>query len=478
MDVVIGVDVGTSGARAFAVNRAGVAVARASQSFSGSSHAPRAGWAEQNPALWWEAVAACLRALSGQLGGAHVAALAVDSTSGTFVPLDATHRPLMPAIMYNDLRAAGLEGEVNAAAGDSTARMGYSFPPAFALVKMAWLAREQPALLAQASVLAHAADVLNGHLTGVWDLTDTSNALKTGVDLLTGEWPPFIESLGVPLAKLPRVVRPAEPFGAITEQAAHDTGLRAGTPVVAGATDGTASFLASGAHQPGDWNITIGSTIVLRGVDSELHLDPQGRFYSHRHPDGFWLPGGASNVGGEALRRQFGARIPALDDEAAARLPTALLCYPLVQTGERMPFVHAHAQALMQGTPVDEAEHFAALVEGIALVAAWSLREAEALGMPTNGRMYFTGGATHGRNLGRVLASVLDAPLHVPAEPEAAFGSALLAAGWAWYGGSVSKAQAALIHPDEVIAPHADWTRVYQDKLGALKDLCRQQNFL
>lgn len=478
MDVVVGLDVGTGGARAFAVRQDGTVVARTSQPFAQPPVSTQPGWAEQDAREWWEASRACLRALTEQIGDARVVALSLDSTSGTFVPLAEDGSPLSPALMYNDNRAAGLEGEVNAAAGDFTARMGYTFPPAFALVKLIWLARNRPELVAETAVFAHAADYLAGQLTGNFRVTDTSNALKTGVDLMTGEWPPFIAALGLPVEKLPRVVRPGSGIGAVTAQAALATGLAMGIPVIAGATDGTAAFLASGACQPGDWNITIGTTIVLRGVSADLIVDPQGRYYSHRHPDGTWLPGGASNVGGEALQQAFGDQIAALDAEAESRIPTAIIRYPLARTGERMPFVYANAQGFSLGEPVDQVERFAAAAEGVALVAAWSVREAEALGAPVSGRIFLTGGAAHGRVLRQALAAALGKPLHVPAEPDAAFGSALLAAGWAWFGGSVTNAQAAMVKQAEQVTPNERWVAAYQDKLEALKRACQERHYL
>jgi len=109
--------------------------------------------------------------------------------------------------------------------------------------------------------------------------------------------------------------------------------------VVAGATDGTASFIASGAVAPGEWNSTLGTTLVVRGVSRELIKDPSGGVYCHAHPMGYWLPGGASSTGGECLKHSFpGEDWAALDREALARAPTALVVYPLARVGERLPF--------------------------------------------------------------------------------------------------------------------------------------------
>ncbi len=479
-ELVCGLDVGTSGVRAFAVDRTGKVAARATERYLHPPYQPEPGYAEQNASAWWETAQKCFQALNAAIPEGRIIAVSVDSTSGTFVPVSGDGAPLMPALLYNDGRAAGLENEVNDAARAFIDAYGYSFPPAFALVKMLWLKRKRPLIFAQTRRLLHAADFLVGNLTGDYDITDTSNALKSGIDPLTGEWPSFIpERLGLPLDLFPRVFRPGQKVGEVSAQAAAQTGLPRGTSVIAGATDGTTSFLASGAKAVGDWNITIGTTIAIRGVSNDLIRDPLGRFYCHRHPDGQWLPGGASNVGGEALTKVFQAdRLTTLDGLAFDRLPTSLLIYPLVRKGERMPFVSADAEGFVLGMAGSESTLFAAYVEAIALVAAWSVAEAQALGAPAGGDYYLSGGAAHGKTLALALASVLDRPINIPSEPEAAFGSALLAAAWAWYDGSVSAAQAAMIDRAEIVAPAPSLTGPLRNKLKELQEECMRRGFL
>jgi xylulokinase len=461
------------------VDRAGNVVARTTEKFSHPPYQPEPGYAEQNAAAWWETAKSCLQRLTAAVADAQIIAISVDSTSGTFVPVDEQGAPLMPALMYNDGRAAGLDAEVNDAAYEFIDAYGYAFPPSFSLVKILWLKRHRPHVFAQAARLLHAADFLVGNLTGNFDITDTSNALKSGVDPLTGEWPAFIpERLGLPLDLFPRVFYPGEKVGEVSARAAELTGLPPGASVIAGASDGTASFLASGAKAVGDWNITIGSTIAMRGVSDALIRDPLGRFYCHRHPDGHWLPGGASNVGGEALTKVFqGDRLTTLDGLAFDRLPTPLLIYPLVRQGERMPFVSANAEGFVVGMAGSESTLFAAYAEAIALVAAWSVMEAQALGAPGSGEYFLSGGASHGKTLALALASVLDRLISIPAEPEAAFGSALLAAAWAWYDG-VSAAQAAMIHRAEVVAPDLSLTGPLRNKLKELQEECLKRGYL
>ncbi len=104
-------------------------------------------------------------------------------------------------------------------------------------------------------------------------------------------------------------------------------------------TDGCAAQIAAGALEAGSWNSALGTTLVLKGVTSDLIRDPAGVVYSHRSPDGNWLPGGASSTGAGILAQQFPGRdLDALSARAAGREPAAVIAYPLVSQGERFPF--------------------------------------------------------------------------------------------------------------------------------------------
>ncbi len=480
MEYVCGLDVGTSGAKALAVGPKGEVLARAEVRFKKPPYIPAPGRSEQDAEQWWDASRACLRQLSDQVRDERMVAVVIDSTSGTIVPVDGQGKPLLPAMMYNDDRASGLEWEVQKAAKDLSDRLGYSFPSVFSLVKLVWLRKERPDVLKATYKFLHAADFLVGRLTRNFDSTDTSNALKSGVDLISGTWPSLIEDrLGLSLSKFPKVFRPGEKIGEVSTTASEETGLRVGTPVIAGATDGTASFLASGTKALGDWNLNLGTTLAIRGISDRLIRDPKGRLYCHRHPEGYWLPGGASNVGGEVLLQKFGEkRLSDLDGASLTHLPTRLLVYPLIRKGERMPFVSSRAEGFVLGQADSEPEFYAGYLEGIAMVTAWSIEEARALGADTGGAYFLSGGGGRGEVLGRLMASALGKSLVNPREPEAAMGSALLAAGWAWYGGSVSAAQAHMVQRGKVFEPMEAMFEPLQDKLEDLKKECQQRGYL
>lgn len=480
MNLVCGLDIGTSGAKAIAVDASGNVLAKAEQAFTHPPYQPAPGLAEQNALEWWQAGSACLRNIIQQLPSARIIAISVDSTSGTIVPVDRSGAPLMNAMMYNDGRAKGLEAEVNAAAAEITALLGYGFSSTFALVKLLWLKKNRPEIVDAAHKFLHAADFVASRLTGDLNSTDTSNALKSGVNLTDGTWPAYIEErLGLPLEKFPRAAKPGDKIGEVSAQAASETGLEPGTTVIAGASDGTAAFFASGAEQLGDWNINIGTTIAIRGISNALIRDFDGRLYCHRHPEEHWLPGGASNVGGESLKSVFGpAKTAELDQQIDPTTPSSLLVYPLIRQGERMPFASPDAQGFMIGEPNDEGERFKGYLEGIALITAWSIAEAAVLGAAVNGNYFFSGGASRGTAIKTILASALNRPLRLTNEPEAAFGSALLAAGWAWHDGSVSRAQQHMVHITHIIDPVPDLIAPLNDKLEDLKTQCYQRGYL
>ena len=275
MDLVCGLDVGTSGAKVLVVDAHGSVVARAGSRFTKPPYVPAPGFAEQDADQWWEASRDCLKQIPDRVKD-RIAAIAVDSTSGTFVPVGRQGEPLLPAFMYNDGRAGGLEEEVRKAARGLSERLGYAFPSAFSLVKIFWLLKERPDIVKATHKFLHAADFLVGRLTGDFDCTDTSNALKSGVDLISGAWPEFLEKeLGLPLSKFPKVFKPGERMGEVSAAASRETGLRTGTPVIAGASDGMASFLASGAKSVGDWNLNLGTTLAIRGISDRLIKDPR-----------------------------------------------------------------------------------------------------------------------------------------------------------------------------------------------------------
>ncbi|PZG19687.1 FGGY-family carbohydrate kinase [Nonomuraea aridisoli] len=445
MSVWIGIDLGTQSVRALAVTGEGRVLGAGSRPLTSHRDGPRH---EQDPEQWWSALAAATREALRDVPAGRVEGVAVDATSGTILLTDARGDPLTPALMYDDRRADATR--VNEAGAHVWERLGYRrMQPNWALPKLLWLLPHAPA----GARLAHQNDFVNRRLTGHEVATDLSNALKTGVDLIEERWPAEVfDALGVPAGMLPDVVRPGARLGEVCAAAAEETGIPAGTPVVAGTTDGCAAQLGAGALLPGNWNSVLGTTLVLKGVTKQLIHDPLGVVYSHRAPDGSWLPGGASSTGAGVLTRDLPGRdLDLLSTQAEARygggrslagglpapvpprraagpLPRAVT-YPLVSRGERFPFAAPDAEGFTLGEPADDVERYAAVLLGAAFVERLCFDYLDLLGAPVDGEITLTGGATRSPFWTRLRADVLRRPVTLRENAEPALGMAVLAGG-------------------------------------------------
>ncbi|MDN5805513.1 MAG: hypothetical protein L0H26_13160, partial [Microlunatus sp.] len=183
------------------------------------------------------------------------------------------------------------------------------------------------------------------------------------------------------------------------------------------------------ALDPGSWSSTLGTTLVIKGATADPVIDPTGAIYSHRSPDGGWLPGGASGIGAGVIARDFaGADLAALTAVAGTREPAGGVCYPLAGHGERFPFVAPEATGFADGVPAEQASRFAAVLQGIAFVERLGYQRLRRLGAEVSGTVSFAGGATANDYWNQLRCDLLGLPVVVPESAEAAVGMAILAA--------------------------------------------------
>jgi sugar (pentulose or hexulose) kinase len=407
----LGLDIGTSGARAIAIDGAGAvrAEAKAAMADFGANH--------RAPAVWWQAARAAVTGALAQVAPGAVRAISVDGTSGTMLAIDAEGVPLADGLMYND---ACTEREIlsaidRAAPADSAAR-GATSGLARALV----LARLGPAKV------VHQADWIAGQFSGRW-VSDDNNALKTGFQPGAAGWPGWIAEAGLDLGLLPEVAEPGTAVGRVTGVAARDFGLSADTLVVAGTTDGCASFVATGADAPGDGVTALGTTMTIKMLSDVPVSAPEYGIYSHRVL-GSWLVGGASNTGGNVLLHFFDeARL----DELSVRIDPETDCpldyYPLARPGERFPIADPALPPRLEPRPADDAEFLKGLLDGIARVEALAYRRLQELGAPRLASVRTVGGGAKNPVWTRLRERRLRVPMAAPLSAEAAYGAALLA---------------------------------------------------
>jgi sugar (pentulose or hexulose) kinase len=403
----LGIDLGTSGVRAVLVDEAGEAVVSAS--------APLSAAARGECALLWAAVATALDGLAGRLGD--VRAIAVDGTSGTLLPADATGAPMGRLSLYSAAASADAVAAVARAMPRESAAGGATSP----------LARALDLQRAGAVRVLHEADWIAGQLCGRFDLADANNALKTGFDPRGTGWPDWIAATGLRLDLLPRIVPPGTPVAAVTPAIVARFGLPEGAVVMAGTTDGCASVLATGAEGVGDGVTALGSTLVLKLVSDQPVFAPEVGVYSHLLL-GRWLAGGASNAGGRALARFFApAQLAALSERIDTARPSGLDYYPLPTMGERFPVNDPALAPRVTPRPDDDVRFLHGLLEGLAAIEARGYALLRKLGGPPVRRVLSTGGGAGNPAWTALRARALGVPVIAVPERPAAHGAALLA---------------------------------------------------
>ncbi|GAB3295908.1 FGGY-family carbohydrate kinase [Parasphingorhabdus pacifica] len=425
--LVAGVDVATANVRVQVHDEAGGLIAAAARPLPEPVRSS-GGRSEQDASSWWPAARDCLAECTVALGSRadEIRSLAISATSGTVVLVDGAGEPVTPALMYDDRRAEEPARTAAEAGADRWRRTGTTPSAGSGIARIAWLAAGRPD---DAVLACHTPELIARPLVGHPVATDSSHALKSGYDVVAGEWAHEVfDALGVPDSLLPEVVRPTEVLGEVEPAGSRATGLPVGCVVRAGMTDGCAGQLASGAVDVGQFVTILGTTLVLKGVSGQLVHDPSGAVYSHLHPDGAWLPGGAANVGGSALSRTSTRPLAELDAEAARRGPARVVHYPLRGVGERFPFQAAEAARFMLGDPADDVDDHRSRLEGVAFCERLALERLAALGAVADGPLRTAGGGAGSAVWCRIRATVLDRPvLRVP-EAGSALGAALLAA--------------------------------------------------
>jgi D-ribulokinase len=415
IEVALGIDVGTSGIRIVARDRAGEMKAMATAAMA--LPLTEFGRALQDSQLWREAIVAAFKSLD--LQGLHVLALAVDGTSGSILAVDGAGTPLGLASMYNDVAEPQYVERIKTHAPAETAAHGATSA----------LARLLPMQQGAAKIL-HQADWLLGQFCGRFDVSDENNALKSGYDPVARAWPDWIEKVGGDLAKLPSVVAVGTRVATIRAEIADGFGLPREVAVVSGTTDGCAGFLASGAFEPGDGVSSLGTTLTLKLLSATPVFAPQYGIYSHRIGDQ-WLAGGASNSGGAVLKQFFTSddivHLTALMDAAVA---TGLDYYPLPKVGERFPINDPNLQPKLSPRPQLDQVFLQGLFEGIAAIEALGYQRLAELGAsPLRNIRSAGGGAANA-----VWTDIRLRALGVAAQPSASEHAAMGTARLAWWG--------------------------------------------
>lgn len=407
----LGLDFGTTGARACVVDAGAVTVH--------SDHHAYPDPDKQTPLDWREALLTLLHRLP-QETASQLQGIAVDATSATVLLCDAELEPLCPALLYNDSRAV-----------QESAELADIVPPGHivcsassGLAKFLWLTR-----YAECSVAAHfmhQADWLAALLTGIGGYSDYHNALKSGYDVEHLCWPDWV--LQLPHAQLlPQVIPPGAAIAQVHPDIARHCHIDPACRVHAGTTDSIAACIAAGVEQPGAAVTSLGSTLVLKLLSERRVEAARYGVYSHRYGD-LWLAGGASNAGGAVLRRFFSdAQLAELSTRIDPEADSPLDYYPLPGPGERFPTNDPALAPRLEPRPADDAEFLHGLLQGLGRIEKEGYARLAELGATPLRSVATAGGGASNPAWLKLRARLLGVPVTAACHPEAAYGTALLA---------------------------------------------------
>jgi len=471
----LGIDVGTGGARALLMDASGRVVASGTEEHQPFA-SPHPGWAEQDPRDWWHACGiAVKKALrKSSVGAEEIACVGFSGQMHGAVLLDSAGEVVRPALIWCDQRTEKQSRDLSEKFGTDRLIQLTCNPPLtnFTLTKLLWVRENEPQLWARVRHIMLPKDYVRFRLTGerAIDLADASGTLL--LDVAKRAWSAEVLSgTGIEKSFLPALYESPDVCGKINAEGAAATGLKIGTPVVAGAGDQAAGAVGMGIVRAGVVSATIGTSGVVFAATDRPALDPRGRLHTFCHAiPGRWHVMGVTQAAGLSLRwfrDTFGLSSAAssqtnrdpyefLSEEAATAPPGAegLLWAPYLM-GERTPHLDPNARGALAGiTPSHRRAHIVrAILEGVAFSLKDSFSIFEEMKVPVT-QIRLGGGGARSRLWRQIQADVYAREVELVAGEEgAAFGAAILAAVGARHFASVDEACDAVIKVASRVAP-------------------------
>ena len=455
----VAIDVGTTGARASAVDLDGRVCHETRHPYP--TRTPQPGWAEQDPRQWRDAALSALADLAAadEIDAAGIRAIGLTGQCPTIAPFGPQREPVGPGLLYRDNRATAEADRMREVFGDEKLhRITGHVPTAFHVgPKLVWLRRHEPETFAAADRFMQPRDVVLHALTGV-TATDETHANSTVLfDLRERTWcSELLDAAELDAGVFPDVMAPWAQAGSLDRGVAARVGLVTGCPVVIGAADSQCAAYGSGVERPGPISEMAGASSCLNSVIAEPSDDLRITHYSHVVPGCYSTELGV-NVSGGALTWAVGALGMADFDELesrAARVRAALsmgqasdprsaapLFLPYLGDGERDdPTLRAGFVGLSDRHGRDELAY--AVLEGLAFGIAETVSVLRAAGSPLD-ELRVAGGGGRLATLGQIKADVLERPVRHLAADSAPVGVALLAAAGTGYADEAAAALAA-----------------------------------
>ncbi len=480
MSILIGLDIGTTGARAVSITESGKVVAEASAEYP--LHAPHPGWSEQNPEDWWSAATKVLANVAAQADD-EITALGLTGQMHGSVFLDSKDEVIRPAILWNDQRTAAQCEKITANVGEERL-LSIAGNPAitgFQAPKIVWLRDEEPENFARVTRVLLPKDYVRLRLTGeaATDASDASGTLL--LDVGNRGWSgEILEALDIPLEWMPAVYEGPDHTGRIRDGIAEELGFPSNISVAAGGGDNAAAAVGTGIIGEGLSSSSVGTSGVLFTHTETFTPDPSGRIHAFCHavPGKYHLMGVTLSAGGSFQWWHDTLAPESAYDELTALASEAppgaegLVFLPYL-AGERTPHLDPMARGAFFGlTNRHGKSHLMrALMEGVIFSLRDSLEVMRDLDVPV-GQVRATGGGARSTLWRQLQADVYNTTVHrTVAEEGPAYGAALLAGVASGAYKDVAEACSMVELRHEATDPVPERVKVYDDYYEVYRSL-------
>jgi xylulokinase len=477
----IGIDTSTTASKAIVIDETGTVIAGASNEHPIST--PKPLWSEQEPADWWSATAASLRAVLSEVSADDIAAIGLTGQMHGLTVLDENNQSVRPAILWNDGRSGPQCAAVTEKIGEKHLfdLVGTMLLPGFTAPKLLWIRQNEPEHYARIRHVLLPKDYIRFRLSGAY-VTDVAGGSGIALmDIRNRTWSQeMLDAFEVDAALLPELCESQEVSAHVSAEAAAETGLKAGTPIVGGAGDQPAGGVGSGIVKKNMMSLTVGTSGVAYAMNPDYAPEPDGRLHTFCGPvPDTWFHMGVMLSAAGGMRwfhdelgagRSYDELNTLVEDVPIGS--NGLLFAPYL-TGERNPHPDPLARGAFVGLTIrhDIGAMARSVMEGVAFGMRDQVELLRAQGVSPADAVV-SGGAAKSPVWRQMITDIMGIPLYTVNSTEgAAFGAAILAAVGAGDFPDVPTATDAMIRKEEQTNPNPDAVRRYDDLYGAFREV-------
>jgi xylulokinase len=447
MEYLVGIDVGTSGTKTVLFDTEGKKIA--GKMIEYPLHAPHPAWAEQDPKDWWEACKKSLRYVTSKVDTSKIRGVSLSGQMHGSVFLDRNNQVIRNCILWCDGRTHKECDEIYRRVGRAKFHRWTANPAltGFTAPKVLWLRNNEPANFRRLETLVLPKDYIRYLLTGEICMEVSDAAGTVLFDVAKREWcAPLMKALDLDMSILPPVLESQEVAGTVTKEAARATGLKEGTPVIAGGADNTCGAIGTGVVKEGRVLCSLGTSGIIFAPSGTMRRDPSLGLHSFCHsvPNVWYLMGCMLSAGmslrwfrdrmageetAQAQRRKTDVYDILMEKAQTAPLGSEGLIFLPYLMGERSPHGNPHAKGVFFGLTFRHGkEHIIrAIIEGVTFGLLDSLEICRDLKVKI-GEIRATGGGARSKFWLQTLADVFGKEVvTVNTEEGPALGAALLA---------------------------------------------------